>query len=297
MPTTGYINLPVTGGSGVTSLDGLVGALTLVAGTGITITDDGVDEITISNSQAALTLTPVGASPNANGASLSGQALTLQPANASFPGVLLAADWTTFNNKQPAGDYITALTGDVVATGPGSVTATIQPEAVTYAKIQDVSAYSMLVNDTASPATLTETAFHTAPTAAYVDSITWVGAVAPSGTTDHTYRWVQVGNRVTFSINLKYSAAGTANTAVNMALPASSPAPMMPSGFSGAYAIAYFGVGAIANTVDGGGIGTTLPFTVLRRNAADNGFEIVIAFLVGDTAASAAWFTVDYFTS
>lgn len=56
-----------------------------------------------------VTLTPVGAAPNANGASLSGQALTLQPANTSFPGVLLAADWNTFNNKQPAGTYVTAI--------------------------------------------------------------------------------------------------------------------------------------------------------------------------------------------
>lgn len=68
-----------------------------------------------------VTLTAVGASPNANGASLSGQALTLQPANTSFPGVLLAADWNTFNSKQAAGNYITALTGDGTAAGPGSV--------------------------------------------------------------------------------------------------------------------------------------------------------------------------------
>jgi hypothetical protein len=41
-------------------------------------------------------------------------------------GVLSSTDWNTFNNKQAAGNYITALTGDVVATGPGSVAATIQ---------------------------------------------------------------------------------------------------------------------------------------------------------------------------
>lgn len=49
-----------------------------------------------------VTLTAVGAVPNANGASLSGQALTLQPANTTFPGVLTAADWNTFNGKQAA---------------------------------------------------------------------------------------------------------------------------------------------------------------------------------------------------
>lgn len=46
-------------------------------------------------------------------------------------GLLLAADWTTFNNKQAAGNYITALTGDVTASGPGSAAATLSNTAVT----------------------------------------------------------------------------------------------------------------------------------------------------------------------
>lgn len=45
-----------------------------------------------------VTLNAVGAVPNGNGASLTGQALTLQPANATFPGVLLAADWVRFDD-------------------------------------------------------------------------------------------------------------------------------------------------------------------------------------------------------
>jgi hypothetical protein len=76
-----------------------------------------------------VTLTAVGAVPNANGASLSGQALTLQPADATHPGALTAADWNTFNNKQSAltlGDLtestssiltITGGTGAVVGSG------------------------------------------------------------------------------------------------------------------------------------------------------------------------------------
>ena len=35
-------------------------------------------------------------------------------------GCLTGTDWDTFNNKQAAGNYITALTGDVTASGPGS---------------------------------------------------------------------------------------------------------------------------------------------------------------------------------
>lgn len=174
---------PTVAASGVTSLDGMTGAITLTQGTGITITD-GVGTITIASTSAGdVTLANVGSSPNAKGASISSQVLTLQPANTSFPGVLLAADWNTFNAKQAAlsitnltdvgtdgitigngtgavigaspvtisqhvasatfngylsstdwstfngkqasGSYITALTGDVTASGPGSVAATL----------------------------------------------------------------------------------------------------------------------------------------------------------------------------
>lgn len=91
----------------------------------VTITPGASGFIIDQASHTPLTLTAVGAVPNANGASLSGQALTLQPANTSFPGVLTAADWNTFNGKQAAGNYITALTGDGTASGPGSVALTL----------------------------------------------------------------------------------------------------------------------------------------------------------------------------
>lgn len=48
-----------------------------------------------------------------------------QKATGSVPGFLSAADWNTFNGKQASGNYITALTGNVTASGPGSVAATI----------------------------------------------------------------------------------------------------------------------------------------------------------------------------
>lgn len=91
-----------------------------------------------------VTLTAVGATPNANGASLSTQALTLQPANTSFPGVLTAADWNTFNSKQAAGSYITSLTGDVTGSGPGaSATAVVSVGGSTASA---VNAATVLVN-------------------------------------------------------------------------------------------------------------------------------------------------------
>lgn len=61
-------------------------------------------------------------------ASVESDGLLVQMAQASaiISGPLSSADWSTFNSKQAAGNYITALTGDVAASGPGSVAATIQ---------------------------------------------------------------------------------------------------------------------------------------------------------------------------
>lgn len=49
----------------------------------------------------------------------------LPTASHTARGALSSADWDTFNGKQAAGSYITALTGDVTASGPGSATATL----------------------------------------------------------------------------------------------------------------------------------------------------------------------------
>ncbi|WP_374073637.1 hypothetical protein [Bdellovibrio bacteriovorus] len=52
-------------------------------------------------------------------------------------GLLSKSDYDAFNAKQAAGNYVTALTGDVTASGPGSAAATIAADAVTTGKILD----------------------------------------------------------------------------------------------------------------------------------------------------------------
>ena len=57
--------------------------------------------------------------------SITGHTVSMTQANSTTNGWLSSTDWNTFNNKQVAGNYITALTGDVTATGPGSTVATL----------------------------------------------------------------------------------------------------------------------------------------------------------------------------
>ncbi len=87
--------------------------------------------------------------------SLSGNTVSITQASGSSNGYLSSTDWNTFNNKQTAGNYITALTGDVTASGPGSAVATIASNAVTYAKFQQVAASSLVGNATGSTANAT----------------------------------------------------------------------------------------------------------------------------------------------
>jgi hypothetical protein len=55
----------------------------------------------------------------------SGTSIAQHVADSTHNGYLASADWVTFNAKQPAGSYITALTGDVTASGPGSAASTV----------------------------------------------------------------------------------------------------------------------------------------------------------------------------
>lgn len=79
----------------------------------------------ISNGSAAGTWTVFGANSvdvtigTGNGLTISGQAVSLGTASTSTTGALTSADWNTFNGKQASGNYISALTGDVTASGPG----------------------------------------------------------------------------------------------------------------------------------------------------------------------------------
>jgi hypothetical protein len=79
--------------------------------------------------------------------------ISISQASTTVDGYLSATDFTTFNNKQPAGNYITALTGDVTASGPNSAAATISANAVTLAKMAQLPANTIIGNNTGATAT------------------------------------------------------------------------------------------------------------------------------------------------
>ena len=104
------------GGSGVSSLEGLSGALQLAAGSGISITDNGTDTIIITatggGGGGSGTVTSVGLTTGTSGTDInvtdspvttSGNiTLNIPVASSSNTGKLSSTDWNTFNNKQAA---------------------------------------------------------------------------------------------------------------------------------------------------------------------------------------------------
>ncbi len=81
------------------------------SGTVGNLTDTGTDGITVT-----------GGSSSVLG---SGTSISQHVADTTHSGYLATADWNTFNGKQASGSYLTALTGDVTASGPGSAGATL----------------------------------------------------------------------------------------------------------------------------------------------------------------------------
>jgi len=115
----------------------------IMAGTGITAINSltgAVQTMVTSTSGTDFAIVSSGTSHSFN----------LPTASATNRGALSSSDWTIFNSKQASGNYITALTGDVTAAGPGSVAATIANNAVTYGKIQAVSTTSKLLGSSST---------------------------------------------------------------------------------------------------------------------------------------------------
>jgi len=115
----------------------------IASGTGISVTGT-YPSFTVTNtspssggtvtSVAALTLGTTGtdlSSTVANGTTTPVITLNVPTASATNRGALSAADWTTFNSKQPSGTYVTSVTGTAPVVSSGGTTPAISMAAAT----------------------------------------------------------------------------------------------------------------------------------------------------------------------
>lgn len=146
-------------------------------------------------------------------------------------------------------------------------------------KLQQKSlpAYSIMGNNTNAAANPTAV-YYKDTSGTYTGSITWTPAgSAPSGATNHTYRWTRIGNQVTITISLVYQTFGTSLTQVVIALPSDAPTPLKPTGLTAASNPIYVSTFGASQTLTSGTLGNA-PRSLMRNNAANNGFEFVSNF-------------------
>jgi hypothetical protein len=151
-------SISISSGDGVSgnptiSRAALTGDITASADSNATtIANDAVSDAKLRNSGA---LSLIGRSVNTSGdpgdiSAVAGSGCVFREGSSTLAcGSILESSVTNLvtdlAGKQATGNYITSLTGDVTAAGPGASAATIAADAVTYAKMQNVSAASRVL--------------------------------------------------------------------------------------------------------------------------------------------------------
>jgi len=208
---------------------------------------------------------------------------------------IATTDISDFNSATRAQVEAELVAGTNITITPSGTGATRQLTiAATGGGSSSQSAFTMLANNTSASAVPTEQVFKNIAQQVYTLTPVWTATTAPSGTTNHTYQWSQIGNTVTVRLNLIYTTKGTGATIVVCPFPTDLPIPLSPSGLTSASANLYYGTGLMTNI--NSSQPTTLPtFTSIRRNAANTGYELTMSRASNSPAF--VYITIQYFTT
>jgi nitrogen fixation protein len=164
-------------------------------------------------------------------------------------GFLLSSSISNFNASTRSQVEAELVAGTNITITPSGTGATRQLTiASSGGGSSSQGAFTVLANNTNASAVPTEQVFKNIAEQTYTPTPVWVGTTAPSGTTDHSYMWSQVGNIVTLRINLSYSVAGSALTAVILELPSDLPTPETPSSVTVVNDVVNYGSGMLTGT-------------------------------------------------
>lgn len=168
----------------------------------------------------------------------------------------------------------------------------IRPADTSVFERKQSAAYTFRANNTNATANMTDQVFRDPAIQTYTGTPTWTGTTAPSGTNNFTYNWTRIGNLVTLNITLTYGTAGTALTQVLIPLPTDCPTPKEPTGFGAASDFLYPGIAYMSTSLALAGANSRAG---LRVNAADNGYEVIVAAASGNFRS--VFVTVQYFVN
>jgi hypothetical protein len=112
--TSGTDYAPATSGSSILYGNGTGGFSNVTVGSGLSFAGG-----TLSASASGVTSVS-GTAPISVATGTTTPVVSMTQANTSTNGYLSSTDWNTFNNKQPAGSYLTAVTADAPLSGSGT---------------------------------------------------------------------------------------------------------------------------------------------------------------------------------
>lgn len=120
----GMVNTGAQSLAGVKTLTSAPILSSLTASTGLQL-DSGKSVISATLGTVTETTSSVLTLTGFSNATFGSPTIQVKQSSTSQSGYLSNTDWNTFNGKQAAGNYITALTGDGTASGPGSAILTL----------------------------------------------------------------------------------------------------------------------------------------------------------------------------
>lgn len=157
---------------------------------------------------------------------------------------------------------------------------------------KSAAAYTFRANNTGSAANMTDISFRQSGMQTYTGTIVF-GGTAPSGATNHTYNFTQVGNLVTLNVTLIYATAGTSVTTITLPLPADCPAPKEQNGLGATNDILYYGIFQSTQNL---AYSNTARNCVIRKKSATVG-DVELTSTIAASNNRLFVFTIQYFTN
>jgi ribosomal protein L35AE/L33A len=156
---------------------------------------------------------------------------------------------------------------------------------------KSLSAYTLIANNTNATANGGNQAFKSLAQQAYTGTIVVTATTSPSGATNHSYSFTQVGKLVTLRINLDWATTGNTVSSIACELPSDCPTPELPTAVSATGDVIVYGTGTLsANRAIVGAMGI-----MALRIKSSGVYEVVVT----RTGASfnKAYYSIQYFTA
>jgi hypothetical protein len=219
----------------------------------------------------------------------SGTSIQVSQASTSQSGYLSSTDWNTFNGKQPSGSYITALTGDGTASGPGSSALTLATVNSNVGSFGSSTAIPTFTVNGKGLITAASTVAVVAP-AGTLSGTTLNSAVVTSSLT--TVGTIGIGTWAGTTIAVSHGGTGlTTLTTGNVILGAGTSTPTFVAPGTSGNVLTSNGSTWVSQASSGGGISGTWSTTgnIVQTNGSNAASDTTVPITYGGTSGASAY--------